>query len=49
VAKAQVRHAETLAAVAKRLEWLGISPDEVKKFVSERLKARAKGQEPLPL
>lgn len=48
VAAAKARHVATVKAVAAKLAWLGVSEPEVRRFVADRLKARAAGQEALP-
>ena len=48
VALAQERLAATLTAVARKLRWLEVSEAEIKRFLLERLRQRAEGQEALP-
>ena len=49
VERAKARHAATIAAVAKKLEWLDIGAKDIERFIAERLRNRAEGQEELPL
>ncbi len=48
VALAQERLAATLTAVARKLRWLEVSEADIKRFLLERLRHRAEGQEALP-
>ncbi|MCO4762008.1 MAG: hypothetical protein KC502_10925 [Myxococcales bacterium] len=45
---AHERFVATTKAVARKLRWLGVSEVEVKRFLVERLRSRAEGQEALP-
>ncbi len=46
---AQERFAATVSAVARKLRWLEVQESEIKRFLRDRLKARAEGQGALPL
>lgn len=48
VTLAQERFKATLIAVARKLRWLEVSEAEIKRFLQERLRQRAEGQEGLP-